>query len=137
MPKCLICDNIYFTILNERGVIRRNILIGAGVVTLLVLLTTPAVGNALLAMLFLGVIPGTSVTVPTWMILVGSTAGSYLAIRWILNQPLFIGNRQYQEKLARQLARKKVLAMTATPTPVAVTVRPRRINAANRRRVKA
>jgi hypothetical protein len=86
-------------------------------------------------MLFLGVIPGTTITVPTWMILVGSTAGSYLAIRWILDQPLFIGNRQYQEKLARQLARKKVLAMTATPASDAAPIRPQRINAANRRRI--
>jgi cell division protein FtsW (lipid II flippase) len=129
------CDNICFTNFNERVHIRRILIIGASVISLLVLLAQPAIGNSLLMMLFLGIIPGTSIVLPTWMILLSAVLGSYIAIRWIMNQPMFIGNQEYQEKVARQLARKKVLSMTATPVVAAVEVRPARINSVNRRRV--
>ena len=96
---------------------RKPTLIIAGILTFLIVLFQPSVSTALFALLFLGMIPGTTTSIPSWAMLLISISGIYLAIRWISNQPLFIGNHQQQERTARQLARKKVLAMTAN-TPV-------------------
>jgi hypothetical protein len=98
-------------------------------------MTQPRIENAMLALIFLGMIPGTSISIPSWIMFLVSIVGIVTAVRWISGQPLFIGSREYQEKLARQLARKKVLAMTAAPVQAEPQVKPQRINAVNRRRI--
>lgn len=113
---------------------RKHILVAAGALLLLFVLVRQEVESALLALLFLGIIPGTSISLPAWVMLVGAIVIGYAALRWLRDQPLYIGSHAEQEKLARQLARRKVLAMTAQPAAV-VPVRPKRINAVNRRRV--
>lgn len=114
---------------------RKKVLIVAGLILLLIILSRPEVEGELLALLFLGVIPGTSIALPSWMIFIGSIFAASALLRWLRDQPLFIGSHVEQEKLARQLARKKVLAMTAIPAPAAASpIRPKHINAVNRRR---
>lgn len=113
---------------------RKQVLIAAGLIVLLIILSRPEVQSELLAFLFLGVIPGTSVTIPAWIIFIGSLIGASALLHWLRDQPLFIGSQEYQEKLARQLARKKVLALTATPVEATpAPPRLKRINAVNRR----
>lgn len=106
---------------------RKSILIIAGLLTLLVLLFLPSTSGLLLALLLLGMIPGTSFAIPAWIMLLGSMTGIILSIRWISRQPLYIGSHSQQEKMARQLARKKILAMSAAmapaPAPTPVTRR--------------
>jgi hypothetical protein len=102
----------------------------------LILLFMPQVGYSLFALIFLGMIPGTNLALPSWVMFFGSVIGIFIALRWIIHQPLYIGSHAEQEKLARQLARKKVLAMTSTPAAADPTpTRPRRINAVNRRHI--
>lgn len=114
----------------------RNILIASGLIVLLIVLSRPEVESELLALLFLGVIPGTSIALPSWLIFTGSIITASLLLRWLHNQPLFIGSYVEQERLARQLARKKVLTMAAATEEVGTQpARPKRINAVNRRRI--
>jgi len=109
--------------------VNKPAIITIGIIVALVVLIQPGVSNAIFALIFLGMIPGTNVSIPSWAMLLMSAIGIILAIRWITNQPLFIGSRIHQERTARQLARKKVLAMTAaTPT------RPKRATTSARRR---
>ena len=120
LQKLTFYDIFKFTVTNllKEGYMRKPALIIAAVIFLLIMLFQPNVSGALFALIFLGMIPGTTVNVPSWMMLLGSLIGMVVAIRWLSQQPMFIGNYAQQEKTARQLARKKVLAMSAAPTPI-------------------
>lgn len=78
------------------------------IMALVVLLSQPTTSDALLALLFLGIVPGTDIQVPFWIMMLLLLGGGYVLIRWLGSQPLYIGNLHKQEQTARKLARKKV-----------------------------
>ena len=78
-------------------------------ITVLVgIMSQPVVHNALMALLFLGIIPGTNIQIPFWAMFILFFGGGYILLRWLMSQPLYIGGIAQQEHTARQLARKKV-----------------------------
>ncbi|MBC7746483.1 hypothetical protein H7Y40_00685 [Pedobacter sp.] len=78
------------------------------VIVLVGILAQPAVNNALMALLFLGIIPGTNIQIPFWVMFILFFGGGYALLRWLILQPLYIGGIAKQEQTARQLARKKI-----------------------------
>lgn len=91
----------------------RYLLIAVIAICLAVPLADPVISSALFSLIFLGAIPGTRFSIPFWIMLPATLIASYLLIRWLSRQPLFIGNLDEQEKTARALARKKVARIIA------------------------
>ncbi|MGB3023943.1 MAG: hypothetical protein WBB39_04030 [Candidatus Saccharimonadales bacterium] len=80
---------------------------------IVVVLSQHQVLNALFALLFVGVIPMTTIVLPFWMmgLILGSVAA--IALFWLLRQPVFIGDAPHQEKIAKSRARSHVLSVAA------------------------
>lgn len=83
----------------------------------------PAAFHATVELLLLGVIPGTNIAIPFWIIFLTFFGGAYYLVRWVREQPLFIGDLARQEQVARQLARKRV-AQKVRRTPSGIILRP-------------
>jgi uncharacterized membrane protein len=64
--------------------------------------------GVLFALVFLGMIPGTDLSIPPWVMMIGYPLAIVAAIFWLVHQPLYIGSREKQEKTARAVARKRV-----------------------------
>ena len=88
--------------------VKRIIIVLFAFIALCVALTSPYVLNTIVNFVFLGLIPGTDITVPFWLMLIAFIAVTILLIRWLTNQPLYIGSLASQEQTARQIARKKI-----------------------------
>lgn len=87
----------------------RKITLPASIVlALLLFFYLPEIMTAIFNFVFLGAIPGTKNSVPFWIMLPSMVFLGFLVVRWITHQPMYIGNLAEQEKLARQLARKRV-----------------------------
>ena len=82
----------------------------------LLLLTRPEIMGGLFAFVFLGMIPGTQYSLPTWLMFVVYILGIMFVIRWLVRQPLYIGSLSRQEKTARAIARKKITSRKKAPT---------------------
>lgn len=70
--------------------------------------------GALFALIFLGMIPGTSLSVPPALMMIAYPIAIISVIFWLARQPLYIGSQEKQEKTARAVARKRVAKKTAT-----------------------
>ncbi len=85
-----------------------TIIIGVSLIVISLMFAGGDLFNSLFLFIFLGVIPGTDTRVPSWAMITLAVLSSALIIRWITNQPMYIGNLVEQERTARQLARKRV-----------------------------
>lgn len=85
-----------------------TIIIGVSLIVISLIFAAGDLFNSLFLFIFLGVIPGTDMRVPSWAMITLAVLSSALIIRWITIQPMYIGNLAEQERTARQLARKRV-----------------------------
>jgi len=69
--------------------------------------------GALFALVFLGMIPGTDLSIPPALMMIGYPLAIVAAVFWLANQPLYIGSKEKQEKTARAVARKRVAKKTS------------------------
>lgn len=69
--------------------------------------------GALFALVFLGMIPGTSLSIPPVFMMIAYPVAIIAAIFWLAHQPLYIGSHDKQEKTARAVARKRVAQKTS------------------------
>lgn len=104
------------------------------IVGLVIIFTQPTIFNAFLALLFLGIVPGTNIQIPFWIMLIVLFGGCFVLIRWLRSQPLYIGSLATQEKTARQLARKKVAKKVRKPPVSTTRTAKKRINHATKKR---
>lgn len=73
--------------------------------------------DSIFALIFLGMIPGTDMSIsPVIMMLVYPVA-IIGAIYWLTRQPLYIGSQEKQQKTARAVARKRVAKKTSAKKP--------------------
>ena len=77
------------------------------------LIFVPDIANALLAFMFVGIIPGTDMSLPFWAMGLFIVIAAAIAIVWLGNQSLYIGDRSYQQKQAKAAAREYVLEHVA------------------------
>ena len=96
---------------------RKQLILGLITLGVLVLLIRPEILAAVFTLIFLGMVPGTTYSVPSVVMFAIYAVVAILVIAWLARQPMYIGNQARQEKTARALARKKVLnKKKATPT---------------------
>lgn len=72
--------------------------------------------GALFALIFLGMIPGTDLSIPPLVMMLLYPVAIVGAIYWLAHQPLYIGSQEKQEKTARAVARKRVAKKTSRKT---------------------
>lgn len=86
-------------------------------VAVILLIVRPEILGSVFALIFLGLIPGTDWSIPSLVMFLVYAVVAVLVIRWLVRQPLYIGNMSKQEKTARAIARKKVLKSKAKKAP--------------------
>ncbi len=95
--------------------IRRIALIIVLVVfSLVALLLKPDLLSTLFILFFMGIVPGTAITLPWWLNLSVFTIALLLSIRWLLTRPGYHPVTTSSERSQRHIARKRVLKQTAT-----------------------
>lgn len=108
--------------MNARHVIIASLIALAGAVTLIVY---PDIFATLFALIFIGVVPGTSLTIPSWLSLGIMTLLLIVAIRWVFDTPVYRPQATTQDLARRAGARRKVLkhASSRRHTPTHKTAR--------------
>lgn len=91
---------------------RKQRIIGLTALGVFVLLIRPDILGVIFALVFLGMIPGTTLSLPFWLMLIVYVLGALIIVRWLAQQPMYVGNMSRQEKTARAIARKKVISKT-------------------------
>lgn len=79
--------------------------------------------GVLFALVFLGMIPGTNLSIPPAIMMIGYPLAIVAAIFWLAHQPLYIGSKEKQDKTARAVARKRVAKKTSKAATKRKTVR--------------
>lgn len=90
--------------------------VSIGVFVVIIALLQPVVMNAFIAFLFAGIIPGTTISLPFWLMSLLLVSVAYIAIRWISKDPIYIGDTPYQQQKSKQAAREYVLRKTTQTT---------------------
>lgn len=92
----------------QKAAIQLGVVIG--IVTILL---QPAVLTPIISFFFLGIIPGTTIIIPFWTMGLFYILLALALVTYLTYQPLYIGDMKHQEKVARQLARQKVMKQVA------------------------
>lgn len=93
---------------------RRYYLVGMALIIFLVCTQTPLL-SVVFAFFILGMIPGTSLIIPSWMILISYPLIALSVLYWLSTQSLFIGEQVLHIKQTqRRPAAKKVQSKTRT-----------------------
>ena len=95
------------------------------VLALVLLFLTPGGIEALFALVFIGMIPFTSYTIPPLIMLIIYIALIITGVRWIITQSLRIPNAAEYDSMAREKARARVAKKVGSPA-TAKPKRPRR-----------
>ena len=82
------------------------------IVGLIIAMSQPSIANSIFAFVFAGAIPFTHIVLPFWMMILIIGLIGMLAILWLINQPFFIGDSVHAEKVAKERARRHVIAAT-------------------------
>lgn len=92
---------------------KRTHIVIAILIGLATLSTQFGIFEAVVEFMFLGMIPGTTITLPFWLLGSFYLLVGIAGIIWISAQPLYIGDYAHQDKVARALARKRVTELAA------------------------
>ena len=88
---------------------KKALALAIAILAVALLILVPDVTNALLAFIFIGIIPGTDISLPMWAMGLFIIITAAIAITWLSSQSLYIGDRVYQQKQAKASARDYVL----------------------------
>ena len=92
---------------------RSHIIIALVIFVLLALLIKPGILSALFVLVFMGIIPGTDITLPSWGSLLTLFAALIISIPWVLYRPVYQPMATTADLARRHSARKRVLKQTA------------------------
>lgn len=76
----------------------------------------PVVLDAIFGFIFLGLIPGTSYSLPMWLMALIYLSAILFAIWYLNKQTAYIGDRRQRDKQARQKARRSIAKQRAKKT---------------------
>ncbi len=93
---------------------RSHIIIALAVFALFVLLLNPSFLSTIFVFLFLGIVPGTDITLPWWVMILAFLVALAFGIRWLLDQPVYQPVATNKDRALRHAARKRVLKQTST-----------------------
>ena len=91
---------------------RRHILIALVVFTVVALILKPDLLSTLFIILFMGVVPGTAITLPWWLTLSVFMIALAFSVRWLLTRPAYHPVTTPSDRSQRHAARKRVLKQT-------------------------
>jgi len=97
--------------------LNRKIVAALVIIAVVLLIVRPEILSSIFALIFLGLIPGTDLSIPSLVMFPIYAIVAFFVLRWLIRQPLYIGNMSKQEKTARAIARKKVLKTKTKKTP--------------------
>lgn len=89
--------------------------ISISILIVIVALVQPSIMDAFLTFLFIGIIPGTAITLPFWLMSLLLVTVAYVAIRWVSKDPIYIGDTPHQQQQNKKAARDYVLRKTTQP----------------------
>ena len=81
--------------------------VSIGVFVVIIALLQPVVMNAFIAFLFAGIIPGTTISLPFWLMSLLLVSVAYIAIRWISKDPIYIGETTSAKSRRPNFLRKR------------------------------
>jgi hypothetical protein len=90
--------------------------VSIGIIVVIFALLQPIILNAFIAFLFAGIIPGTSIALPFWLMSLFLVTIAYIAIRWVSKDPIYIGDTPHQQQQNKKAARDYVLRKTTRST---------------------
>lgn len=93
---------------------RTHIIVAIVVFALCALLLNPGLLSAIFVFLFLGIVPGTDITLPWWVMILAFLIALAFGIRWLLDQPVYQPVATNKDLALRRTARKRVLKQTST-----------------------
>lgn len=82
------------------------------------MLLQPAVLNTIISFLFLGIVPGTDISLPFWAMSLILFIIGYTAMRWLRHEMMFIGDEIQLERQRKQAARNAVITQIIRPNRV-------------------
>lgn len=86
----------------------KRVLFWAGfVIILFIVLTKTPLISSLLSLLVLGIVPGTDLVIPAWIILTLYPVLGVLGIHWLRTQSLFIGERTKPVQPTKAVVKKR------------------------------
>lgn len=88
--------------------------VGLAILALVLLVLTPGGFEALFALVFMGMIPFTTYSLPPMVMLAIYLLLIGLAVYWLATQPVFIPDNSKREPLVREKARKRVTKKVTT-----------------------
>lgn len=91
----------------------RHIIFALAVFLGLAVIIKPELISMLFVLVFLGVVPGTDITIPAWVPMLGFTVALIFSIRWLLDQPVYHPVATAKDRSLRASARRRVLKQTS------------------------
>jgi hypothetical protein len=82
--------------------------------SILLIVTQTSLMTDLFLLLVIGMVPGTEIRVPAWVMMGLYPLIAVTAVYWLSKQPMYIGNSKHNEAVARKIARRKVAKITNT-----------------------
>lgn len=92
----------------------RHIIFALVVFLVLAVIIKPELISMFFILVFVGVVPGTQITIPSWVPMLGFIVALIMSIRWLLDQPIYHPVATSKDKSLRAAARKRVLKQTST-----------------------
>lgn len=93
---------------------RHHLIIAAIVLAGIVVMMQPSILSSLFIIIFMGIIPGTSIVIPAWLTLLGFIVLAVLAVRWLLDSPTYRPVPTSRDRTRRQAARRRVIRRAST-----------------------
>lgn len=108
---------------------KRHIILGAVacITCLVALMMRPDILGALIVFVFLGMVPGTDITLPWWVTLGAMAIALIFAIRWVFDEPVYRPIATPKDRARRVTARRKVIKQTSSRAQVKHTKPVRKI----------
>ena len=91
----------------------RHIILTLVVFLVLTVSLRPELISMFFILVFVGIVPGTQLTIPSWVTMLGFVIALAFGIRWLFDQPVYHPVTTSKEKSLRAAARKRVLKHTA------------------------
>lgn len=82
----------------------------------LAVIAKPELISMFFILVFVGVVPGTQITIPSWVSMLGFVIALIFGIRWLFDQPIYHPVTTPKEKSLRAAARRRVLRQTSART---------------------
>lgn len=97
--------------MNSRHIVFTILAVAACLIAVII---RPDIIAAVIALVFVGIVPGTTLTIPSWVTLSIMLVLLIMAIRWVFDEPVYRPQATNKDLARRATARRKVIRHTST-----------------------